>query len=163
MFASLKISYDKPRQHIKTQRYHFANTGLYSQSYGFSSSHVWTWELDHKEGWALKNWCFWIVVLESSLDSKLIKSVNPKGNQPWIFIGGIDVEAEAPVLWPPNVKSRFIGKDPDAGQEKGAAEDEIVGWIHWLTWTSEQAPADSEGWGSLVCCCPWGHKELDMT
>ena len=119
----------------KKQRYHFANKGLYSQSYGFSSSHVQMWELDHKEGWALKNWCFLIVVLEktteSPLYSKEIKPVHPKGNQPWIFIGRTDAEAEAPILWPPDVKSWLFGKVLDFGkdwgqEEKGAAEDEVV-------------------------------------
>ena len=97
MLAPWKKSYDKPRQHIKKQRYYFANKGPYSQSYGFSSSHIWMWDFDHKESWALKNWCFWTMVwektLESPLDSK-IKPVNPKGNQPWIFIGRTDNEGE---------------------------------------------------------------------
>ena len=115
--------------------------GLYSQSYGFSSSHVWMWELYHKKGWVLKNWCFPTVVLEKTLetplDCKEIKLVNPKGNQPWIFIGRTDAEAQTPIRWPPDAKSRFIGKDPDArknwGQEeKGARQDEMVGWHHWL-------------------------------
>ena len=106
----MKKSYDKPRQCIKKQRHHFADTGPSSQSYGFSSSHIQMWELDHKEGWALKNWCFQTVVLEktfeSPLDCKEIKSVNPKGNQPWIYIGRTDAEAEAPMLWLPDVKSQ---------------------------------------------------------
>ena len=114
-------SYDKPRQCIKKQRYHFADKGLYSQSYGFSSSHVWMWELDHIEGWVLKNWCFQTAVLdktlESPLDSKEIKPVNPKGNQPWIFIGRTDAEAEAPIFWPPDAKSQLTGKGPDAGKD----------------------------------------------
>ena len=104
---------------IKKWRHHFANKDSYSQSCGFSSSHVWMWELDHKEGWALKNWCFWIVVLEMTpeilLDCKEIKRVNPKGNQPWIFIGRTD--AEAPIFWSPNVKSQLIGKGLDAGKD----------------------------------------------
>ena len=134
MLAPWKKSYDKPRQHIKKQRYYFANKGLSSQSYGFSSSHVWIQELDCNESWALKNWCFWTVVLEKTLESPLgskeIKPVNPKGNQPWIFIGGTDAEAEIPVLWPPDMKSWLIGKDPDAGkdwgqEEKGTKEDEM--------------------------------------
>ena len=111
----------KPRQHIKKPRHHFANKGPYSQSYGFSSSHVWMWELDQTEGWALKSWCFWIVVLEkifgSPLNSKEIKSINPKGNQPWIFIGKTNTEAEALILWPPDPKSPLIGKDPEAGKD----------------------------------------------
>ena len=123
MLAPWKKSYDKPRQCIKKQReqHHFANKGLYGQSYGFSSSHVWMWELDHKEGWMPKNWYFWAVVLEktpeSPLDSKEIQPVNPKGNQPWIFIGRIDAEAEAPILRPPDAKSWLIGKDFNAGKD----------------------------------------------
>ena len=139
--CSLEEKYDKPRQCIKKQRHHFADKGPYSQSYGFSSSHIQMWELDHKEGWAPKNWCFQTVVLEktlkSPLDSKKIKTVNPKGNQPWIFIGKTDAEAEAPILWPLDAKSQLIGKDPDAGkdwgqEEKGVTEDEMVGWHHQL-------------------------------
>ena len=106
--------------HIKKQRHYFTNKGQSSQSYGFSRSHVWTWELDHKESWAPKNWCFWTVVLEktleSPLDSKEIQPVHPKGNQSWVFIGRTDVEAEIPILWPPDVKNWLIRKDPDAGK-----------------------------------------------
>ena len=151
---------------------HFANRVPYSQSYGFSSSHVWMWELDHKEGWEPKNWCFLIVVLEktleSPLDSKEIKQVNPKENQPWIFIGRTDPEAEAPILWPPDMKSQLIWKDPDARkdwrQEKGMTEEEMVGWHHWLSGHEfEQLWGDSEGQGRLACCSPWGRKESDMT
>ena len=126
------------------------------------------WELDHKESWAPKNWCFWTVVLEkileSPLDCKEIQPVHPKGNQSWIFIGGTDAKAEAPILWPPDVKNWLIGKDPDAGkdwrqEEKGRTEDEMVGWHHQFDGHEfEQAP----GVG-LSCCRPWGHKELDMT
>ena len=112
----LFLSYDKPTWHIKKQRHYFADQGLSTQRYGFSSSHVWMWELDHKERWALKNWCFWTVVLkttlESPLDCKEIKPVNPKGNQSWLFIGKIDVEAEVPILWPPDAKSWLIVKRP---------------------------------------------------
>ena len=118
MYFPWKVSYDKHRQHIKKQRHHFANKGPYGQSYGFSSSHVQMWELDHKEEWAPKNWCFWSVILEkileSLLDSKEIKPVSPKGNQIWIFIGRTDAEAEAPTLWPVDVNSKLNGKDPDA-------------------------------------------------
>ena len=126
------------------------------------------WELDHKEGRAPKNWCFHIVVLERSLesplDSKEIKPVNPKGKQLWIFIGRMDAEAEAPILWPPDANSQFIGKDPDAwkdwGQEeKGMTESEMVGWQHWLNGHEfEQTLGDSEGLGSLACCSPWVAK-----
>ena len=115
MLAPWKKSYDQPRQHITKQRHYFANRSPSSQSYGFSSSHVWMWELDHKENWVLKNWCFLTMVLEktleSLLDSKEIQPVNPKGNQSWIFIGRTDAEVEAPILWPPDVKSRLTGKD----------------------------------------------------
>ena len=121
MLAPWKKSYDQPRQHIKKQRHHFASKSLYSQSYGVSTSHVQMWELDHKEGWLLKNWCFWTVVLEKTLESPLdykeIKPVNPKGNQPCIFIERTDAEAEAPVLWPPDVKNWLIIKDPDTGKD----------------------------------------------
>ena len=114
-------SYDQPRQHIKKQRHYFANKGPSSQSYGFPSSHVWMWELDHKESWAPKDWCFWSVMLEKTLESPLdckeIKPVNPKGNQPWTFIGRTDAEAEAPILCPPDAKNWLIGKDPDAGKD----------------------------------------------
>ena len=173
MLAPWKKSYDKPRQHIKKQRHHFANKGLYSQSYGFFSSHVCMWDLDHKECWASKNWCFWTVVLEKTLESPLdckeIKPVNPNGNQPCIFIGRTDAEAEALILWPPNAKNWLTGKDPDAGKdwrqkEKGMAEDEMVGWHHWLNgYEFEHTLADSGGQRSLVCCSSWRHKELDMT
>ena len=131
----------QPRQHIKKQRHSFANKGPSSQGYGFSSSHVWMWELDYKESWAPKNWCFWTVVLEKTLESPLnckeIQPVHPKGDQSWVFIGGSDVEAETPIPWPPDVKSWLIGKDPDAGrdwgqEEKGMTEDKMSGWHHQL-------------------------------
>ena len=134
----LKKSYNQPRQHIKNQRHYIANKGLSSQGYGFSSSHVWMWELDYKQIWAPKNWCFWTVVLEKTLESPLdckeIQPIHPKGNQSWIFIGRTDAEAETPILWPPNAKNQLIGKDPDAGkdwrrEEKGMTEDEKVGGI----------------------------------
>ena len=110
------------RQHIKKkQRHYFINKGAYPQSYGFSSSHVWMWDLDHKEGWALKNWCFWTVVLEKTLESPLdfkeIQPVHPKGNELWIFTGKTDAEAEAPIFWPPDEKKWLIRKDPDAGKD----------------------------------------------
>ena len=114
MLATWKKSYNKHRYPIKNQRHHFADRGLYSQSYGFSSSHVWMWELDYKEAWALKSWCFWPVVLEKTLenplDCKEIKPVNPTGNQPLIFIGRTDVETETPVFWPPDTQSLMLGK-----------------------------------------------------
>ena len=121
-------------------RHHFANKVLSSQNYGFSSSHVWIQHLDYKEGWVLKNWCFWTMVLgktlESPLDSKEIQPVNPKANQSWIFIG-TDAEAETPILWPPDANNWRIWRDPDAGkdwrqEENGMTEDEMVGWHHRL-------------------------------
>ena len=138
MLAPWKKSYDQPRQHIKKQRHYFADKGLSSQSYGFSSGHVWMWELDHKESWAPKNWCFWTVVLEktteSPLDCKEFKPVNPKGNQSWISIGRTDAETEVLILWPPDAKNWLIWKDPDAGkdwrqEEKGKTEDECLDGI----------------------------------
>ena len=173
MRAPWKKSYEQPRQFIKKQRHYFANKGLSSQSCGFSGSHVWMWELDHKESWSLKNWCFWTVVLEktleSPLDSKEIQSVHPKGNQSWILIGRTDAEAETPILWPPAAKSWLIWKDPDAGkgwgqEEKGTTEDEMVGWHHWIyEHEFEQAPGVGDGQGSLTRCSPWGLEESDMT
>ena len=139
--CSLEVSYDKPRQHIKKQKHYFANKVPSSQRYGFSNSNVWMWELDYKESWVPKNWNFWTVVLEKTLegplDCKEIQPVNPKGDQSWIFIGRTDVEAETPILWPPDVKSWLIWKDPVAGKdwmqkEKGTTEDEMVGWHHRL-------------------------------
>ena len=134
-------SYDQPRQHIKKQRHYVTDKGPSSQSYGFSSRHIWMLNLNHKESWVLKNWCFWAVVLELILESPLvckeIKSVHPKGNQSWVFTGRTDTETEAPILWPPDAKSWLIGKDPDAGkdwkqEEKGTTEEERVGWHHRL-------------------------------
>ena len=158
---------------ILKSRHYFANKGLSSQSYGFLSSHMWIWELDYKENWAPKNWCFWTVVLEktleSPLDSKEIQPVHPEGNQSWIFIGMTDAEAETLILWPPDEKSWLIGKDPDAGkdwrqEEKGMTEDEMVGWHHQVNGLEfELAPGIGVGHGGLACCSPWGHKELDMT
>ena len=143
------------------------------ESYDFSSSSVRMLELNHSEGWALKNWCFWAVVLEktpeSPLDSKEIKPVSPKKNQPWIFIGRIDAEAEAPILWPPDSNSWLTEKDADTGKgwrqkEKRVAADEMIGWYHRHSGHEfEQTLRDGEGQGSLACCSPWDHKELDMT
>ena len=147
--------------------------GALKSGYGFSSGHVWMGELDCEESWALKNWCFWTVVLEktleSPLDSKEIQPVHPKGNQSWVFIGRTDVEAETPILWPPHEKSWLIWKDPDAGkdwrhEEKGTTENEMVGWHHLLNahgfgWT----PGVGDGQGGLACCGSWGHKQSNMT
>ena len=126
---------------ILKKRHYFANQGLSGQGYDFSSSHVWMWELDCEGSWVPKNWCFWTVVLEKTLESPLdckeIQPVNPKEDQSWLFIGRTDAEAETPILWPPHAKSWLIGKDPDAGrdwgqEEKGTTEDEMVGWHHQL-------------------------------
>ena len=133
----------------------------------------WMWELDCEESWALKNWCFWSVVLEKTLESPLdwkeIQPVHPKGDQSWVFIGSTDAEAETPILWPPHAKSWLIGKDPDAGrdlgqEEKGMTEDEMAGWHHWLyrcefKWTL----GVGDGQGGLACCDSWGHKESNTT
>ena len=140
-FPPWKESYDQPRQHIEKHRYYFANKGLSSQGYGFSSGHIWMWVLDCEESWVPKNWCFWTVVLEktleSPLDSKEIQPVHPKGSQSWIFTGRTDAEAETPILWPLDAKNWFIRKDPDAGkdwswEEKGSTEGEMVEWYHQL-------------------------------
>ena len=168
-----KESYDQPRQQIIKQRLYFVNKGPSSQGHGFSSSHVWMWELDCEESWAPKNWCFWTVVLEKTLESPLdckeIQPVHPKGDQSWVFIGRADVEAETPMLWPPDVKNWLIWKDPNAGkdwrrEEKGITEDEMVGWHHRLNghefgWTL----GVGDGHGGLACCGSWGHKESDTT
>ena len=158
--APWKKSYDKPRQHIQKQRHYFANKGLSSQSYGFSRSHVWMWDLDYKESWMPKKWCFWTVVVEKTLESPLdcmeIKPFNPKGNQAWIFIGRTD--AEAPILWPSDAKSWLTGKYCDAGkdwrQEKGTTEDEVAGWHHGysvnMSLSKLQKMKDREAWHAAV-------------
>ena len=149
---------------MKKQRHYFVNKGLSSQGYGFSSGHVWMWELDYKESWVQKNWCRRIdtlvleKTLESPLDCKEIQPVHPEGNHSWVFIGRTDAEAETPILWPPNAKSWLIWKDPDAGkdwgqEEKGTTEDEMVGWHHWLNghgfgWTLRVG----DGQEGLSCC-----------
>ena len=134
MLAAWKKSYDRPRQHIKKQRHYFANKGLSSQSYGFSSSHVWMWELDYKESWAPKDWCFWTVVLEktleSPLDCRVFKPVSHKGNQSWIFTGRTDTKAETPILWPPDAKNWLIWKDPDAGKDR--RQEKRTTRLRWL-------------------------------
>ena len=168
-----KESYDQPRQHIRKQRHCFVNKGPSSQGYGFSSDHVRMWELEHEESWAPKNWCFWTVVLEKTLvsrfDCKEIQPVHSEEDQPWDFFGRTDIEAEAPVLWPPHVKSWLIGKDCDAGsgwvqEEKRMTEDEMAGWHHRLDGHEfEWTPGDGDGQGGLVCFDSWGRKEPDTT
>ena len=157
---------------LKSRRHYFANKCLSSQGYGYSSGHVWMWELNYKESWVLKNWCFWTVMLEKTLEnplnSKEIQPVHPRGNQSWIFIGRTDVEAKTPILWPPDAKNWLIGKVPDAGKgwrrEKGTMEDEMVGWHHRLNGHEfEWAPGVDDGQGSLACCSPWGRKDSDVT
>ena len=169
MHAPWKKSYYKPRQPIKKQGHHFANKDLYSQSFGFPSSHVWMWEFDHKF-WALKNWCLWVVVLEKTLESpwtawrskpSILKEINPEYSLE-------DCCWSSNKLWPFDEKSQLIGKDPDAGinrgQEKMVIENEIVGLLHWLNEHEfEQTLGDSEGQGSLACCSPWGLKKSDTT
>ena len=168
--CSLEEIYDQPRQHIK-KRTLLCQERSVEYIYGFSRSRVWMWELNYKESWELKNWCFWTVVLdntvESPLDCKEIKPVNSKGNHSWIFIGRTDAEAETPILWSPDGKNWLIGKDLDAGkdwrQEKAMREDEMVGWHHGLNGHKfEQALRVGDGQGILVCCSPWDHKESYM-
>ena len=171
--APWKKTYDKPRQHIEKQRHHFADKGMFSQSYGFSSSRVWRWELDYKESRAPKNWCFWTVVLEKTLESPLhcneIQPVHSKVDQPRVFFGRNDAKAETPVLWPPYAKSWLIGKDSDAGrdwgqEEKGTTEDEMAGWHHRLDGCeSKWTLGVGDGQGGLACCDSWGCKESDTT
>ena len=134
----------------------------YDKPMVFLSSHVWVWELDHKEGWTLKNLCFWTVVME-----KILESLRQQGNQPWIFIGRIDTTAETPILWPPDIKADSLGRPWCWGRLRAgtrAAEDEIIGWHHWLNeQVFEQTPGDSGGQRSLECCSPWGLKESETT
>ena len=160
MLAPWKKSSDQPRQHIKKQRHYFADKGLSNQSHAFSSSHVLMWELDYKENWVPKNWCFWTVVLEKtfeiSLNSKEIKPVNPKENQSWIFIGRTEAEANTLILWPPDVVNWLLGKDPDAGkdwkQEKmGMTENEMIRWHPWLNLSVPwELVMDREAWCAAV-------------
>ena len=153
MLAHWKKSYDQPRQHIKKQKHYFADKCLYSQRYGFSSSHVWMWDLDHKESWALKNWSFGTVLLEKTLESPLdckeIKPVNPKGNQPWIFIGRTDDKAEAPILWLTDVKNQLIRKDPDSGKDWMASPTQWTwAWASSRRWWRTGKPGVLQSMGS---------------
>ena len=136
MLTPWKESYDQARQHIQKQRHYFGNKGLSSQGYGFSSGHVWMWEVDYKESWALKNWCFWTVVLEKTLESPLdckeIQAVHSEGDQPWHFFGRNDAKAETPVLWPPHVKSWLIGKDWCWEGLVAGGEGDDRGWDGWM-------------------------------
>ena len=155
---------------LKSRDNYFASKSPSSQSYSFSSSHVWMWEVDYKESWVLKNWCFWTVVLEktveSPLDCKETQPVHPKGDQSWVFIGRTNVEAETPILWPPHEKSWLIWKDPDARkdwrqEEKGITEDEMIGWHHQLNGHEfGQTPGVGDGQGGLVC---YSRKESGTT
>ena len=169
MLAPRKKSYGQPRRHIKIQRHYFSDKGPSNQSYGFSSSHVWMWDLDCKENWVLNNGCFWTVLLEQTvkhtLDYKEIKPIIPKGNQSWIFIGRSDAKARAPIRWPPDAKNWLIGNEPDAGQDwRQEKKWMTVGWQNQL-YGPEFALAKGVGdvHGSLACCYPWDFKESDMT
>ena len=152
MLAPWKKSYDQPRQHIKKQRHYFANKGVPSQRHGFSSSHVWMWELEYKESWALKNWCFWTVALEKTLESPLdckeIQPVHPKGNQPWIFIGRTDVEAENPILWPHYVKTDLLEKTLMLGKIEGVRRRgrQRMRWLDGITDSMMWVWVNSRSW-----------------
>ena len=172
MLASWKKSYAQHRKHIKKQRHYFAIKGPSSRSYDFSSGHVWMWELDHKESWAPKNWCFWTVMLEktpeSSMDCKEIQPVNPEGNQFWILIGRTDADVEMPIFWPPDAK-KWHWKRPWYWERlKVEGEGDNRGWDGWMAspteWTWVWAALGvGEGQGGLECCSRWGRKELDVT
>ena len=168
MLTPWKESYDQLRQHIQKQRRYFANKGLSSQGYGFSSGHVWMWKLDCEEGWAPKNWSYWTLVLEKTLESpmdyKESQPVHSEWDQAWDFCGGNDAKAETPVLWPPHVKSWFIGKDSDAGRDWGRRRRgrQRMRWLDGIS-GSEWTPGVGGGQGALACCDSWSRKESDTT
>ena len=173
MISPWKESYDQPRENIQKQRHYSANKGLCGQGYGFSSGHVWMWQLDYKESWAPKNWCFWSVVLEKTLESPLdckeIQPVHPEGDQSWVFVGRTDAKAETAILWPPDAKSWLIGKEPDARRDcwqevKGMTQDEMAEWHHWLNGHEfEWTLGVGDGHGGLACCDSWCCKESETT
>ena len=152
MLTPWKESYDQPRQHIQKQRHYFANKGPSSQGYAFSSGHIWMWELDYKESWVVKNWCFWTVVLEktheSLLDCKEIQPVHPKGDQSWVFIGRTDVEAETPILWPPDAKKCSFEKTLMLGNIEGERRrgQERIKWLDGITNSMDMSLSNSGSW-----------------
>ena len=173
MFVSWQESYDKPRQCVEKQRQYSNKKGPYSQGYGLPSDHVWLWQLDSKEGEAPKNWVLQTVVLEKTpecpLDSKKIKTVNLKGNQPWILVGRTDAKTETPAFWSSDTNSWLTGKVPEAEKdwglkEKRMSEDEMAGSHHQCNGHElGQTLGDGEGQRGLACCSSWGCEELDMT
>ena len=171
--APWKESHDKPKQHIKRQRHHFANKGPESQSYDFSSNHGWMWELDHKQGWVLKNWCLWIVLLEKLLrvpwtarrsNQSILKEINPEYSLEGLMLK-LKLQYFGHLMWRANSLEKTLRLEKiECRPRRRAIEDEMARWHHRLNGHElEQTPGDSEGQRSLVCCSPWGHKELDMT
>ena len=168
MLTPWKESYDQPRQHIKKQRYYFVNKGPSNQGYGFYSGHIWMWELDYKESWAPKNWCFWTAVLRVPWTARRSNQSILKEINPGCSLEGLMLKLK-PIHWPPDATSWLIWKDPDAGkdwgqEEKGTTEDEMVGWHHWLNGHGFGCTLRvGDGQAGLACCSSWGHKESDMT